>query len=71
MEAAALYAFGYARNKPVLCVAYVTNRLGRVEGDFEKGDYNGARSSLSLIRVIAERWRLSQPKALSDERTIS
>jgi hypothetical protein len=57
MEAAALYA------KPVLCVAYVTNQLGCVDGDFEKGDYNGARSSLSLIRVLSERWRSSKRKA--------
>jgi hypothetical protein len=71
MEAAALYAFGHARNKPVLCVAHVTNRLGCFEGDFEKSDHNGARSSLSLIRVIAERWRPSQRKALSGERTTS
>ena len=70
MEAAALYAFGHARNKPVLCIAHVTNRLGCFEGDFEKGDHNGARSSLSLIRVIAERWRPSERKTLSGERTI-
>ena len=63
MEAAALYAFGRARNKPVLCVAYVTNRLRCVEGDFEKGDYNGAPSSLSLIRALSERWRSSERKA--------
>jgi uridine phosphorylase len=63
MEAAALYAFGRARNRPVLCVAYVTKRLGCVEGDFEKGDYNGARSSLSLIPALSERWRSSERKA--------
>lgn len=60
MEAAALYAFGLARNQPVLCVTYVTNRLGCVEGDFEKGDYNGAPSSLSLIRALSERRRASE-----------
>jgi uridine phosphorylase len=54
---------GRARNKPVLCVAYVTNRLRCVEGDFEEGDYNGARSSLSLIRALSERWRSSERKA--------
>jgi hypothetical protein len=71
MEAAALYAFGHARKKPVLCVAHVTNRLGCFEGDFDKGDHNGALSSLSLIRVIAGRWRPSERKALSCEKTIS
>jgi len=37
MEAAALYAYAAARNKPVLCFAHVTNQMGRIEGDFEKG----------------------------------
>lgn len=31
MEAAALYAFAKARNRPVLCLAHVTNQMGRVE----------------------------------------
>src|SRR5258706_741005 len=38
MEASALYAFAQARRKAVLCFAHVTNRMGRVEGDFEKGE---------------------------------
>jgi uridine phosphorylase len=60
MEAAALYAFGQARCKPVLCLAHVTNQLGCVHGDFEKGDCNGARCSLTLIEAIARRWSLQQ-----------
>ena len=36
MEAAALYAFGEARRKSVLCFAHVTNQMGQ-SGDFEKG----------------------------------
>ena len=32
MEAAALYAFASACHRPVLCLAHVTNQLGRVEG---------------------------------------
>jgi hypothetical protein len=55
MEAGALLAFGRARNKPVLCLAHVTNQLGCAEGDFEKGG-NGACSSLALILAIAEQW---------------
>jgi uridine phosphorylase len=54
MEAAALYAFGRARNKAVLCIAHVTNQLGCVEGDFEKGEHNGAHGSLALIRALSE-----------------
>jgi uridine phosphorylase len=56
MEAAALYAFAQARRKPVLCFAHVTNRLGRVEGDFEKGEANGATAALKLVRAVAEAW---------------
>lgn len=56
MEAAALYAFSEARGKPLLCIAHLTNCLGLVEGDFEKGEANGAERSLgialSLARVI-------------------
>ena len=36
MEAAALYAFACARSRPVICLAHVTNRLGCIDGDFEK-----------------------------------
>lgn len=52
MEAAALYAFATARRRPVLCVAHVTNQMGRTDGDFEKGEANGARDALRLIETI-------------------
>ncbi len=57
MEAAALYAFATARGKSVLCFAHVTNRMGRVEGDFEKGVADGAAESLNVISLAARRWR--------------
>jgi uridine phosphorylase len=47
MEAAALYAFAKARGRSVLCFAHVTNQMGRIEGDFEKGVADGAKESLS------------------------
>ena len=53
MEAAALYAFARARNCPVLCIAHVTNQMARIEGDFEKGESNGTRSSLDVIAAAA------------------
>ena len=53
MEAAALYAFAKARNRPVLCFAHVTNQMGRVDGDFEKGEADGSKDALSLISL----WR--------------
>lgn len=56
MEAAALYAFAQARRKPVLCFAHVTNQMGRVEGDFEKGAANGATAALALVHAVAEAW---------------
>ncbi len=59
MEAAALYAFARARGRPVLCFAHVTNQMGRIEGDFEKGASDGAEASLEVISLAAERWRKS------------
>ena len=57
MEAAALYAFAAARKSPVLCFAHVTNQMGRIEGDFEKGVADGAQESLNVISQVARRWR--------------
>lgn len=49
MEAAALYAFAQARSKPVICFAHVTNQMARMEGDFEKGEADGAVDAMALI----------------------
>jgi len=59
MEAAALYAFAEARRRPVVCFAHVTNQMGQVEGDFEKGQANGARASLEVVRRTIARLALS------------
>ena len=56
MEAAGLYAFGQARSRPVLCVAQVTNRMAQDEGDFEKGEGEGAPAALRLIEAAAKAW---------------
>jgi hypothetical protein len=53
MEAAALYAFAQARNKAVICFAHVTNQMARVEGDFEKGEADGAVDVLAVIVTAA------------------
>lgn len=53
MEAAALYAFARARGKAVVCFAHVTNQMGRIEKDFEKGEADGSVSSLAIIRRTA------------------
>ncbi len=61
MEAAALYAFAAARRRPVLCVPHVTNQMGQIEGDFEKGAASGALASLGVIESIARRWLGKRP----------
>ena len=57
MEAAALYAFAQARGRPVLCLAHVTNRMAQSEGDFEKGEANGAQDALTVVAGAAAAWR--------------
>ena len=62
MEAAALYAFGEASDKPVICFAHVTNQMGSIEGDFEKGPVNGGNDAVQLIYVAAKAWMDWKPK---------
>jgi uridine phosphorylase len=57
MEAAALYAFAQVRQQPVLCFAHVINQMGRVDGDFEKGQADGSHDALQLIAIAADRLR--------------
>lgn len=57
MEAAGLYAFAQARRQPVLCLAHVTNQMAVTEGDFEKGEADGAHASLRIIAGVARAWR--------------
>jgi uridine phosphorylase len=54
MEAAALYAFSRARDRPVICFAHVTNEMARSEGDFEKGEADGAVDALRIIGRTAQ-----------------
>ena len=54
MEAAALYAFARARAKPVVCFAHVTNLMGRIEGDFEKGHADGTTDALRVVVTAAK-----------------
>lgn len=56
MEAASLYAFAEAKKKPVVCFAHVTNQMGRIQGDFEKGGDNGCADSLRLVHHAACAW---------------
>ena len=63
MEAASLYAFAVACSRPVLCLAHVTNELGCIEGDFDKGEHDGACASLRLFRAVAEAWLHARDRA--------
>jgi uridine phosphorylase len=56
MEAASLYAFAQANQKPVVCFAHITNRMGVDQGDFEKGEADGSVESLRLIEAVARSW---------------
>lgn len=65
MEAAALYAFARARGRAVVCFAHVTNRMGQVEGDFEKGHANGTADALAIVSRAARRLLLATQGAAS------
>jgi uridine phosphorylase len=56
MEAAALYALGAARDRPVVCFAHVTNAMAVAEGDFEKGPFDGSEHALAVVAAAASGW---------------
>lgn len=56
MEAAGLYAFAAAQRRAVLCIAHVTNRMAQDEGDFDKGEGEGAPEALRLVEAAAGAW---------------
>jgi uridine phosphorylase len=62
MEAAALYAFARTRSASVLCLAHVTNTMGRAERDFEKGEADGTADALKLLETVVRAVR--SPQAL-------
>jgi uridine phosphorylase len=53
MEAAALYTFARKRKKAVLCLAHVTNTMGRTDQDFEKGKAQGTADALTVLEALA------------------
>ncbi|MDF9744670.1 nucleoside phosphorylase [Natrinema salsiterrestre] len=57
MEAAALYTFADVRDRPVVCLAHVTNQMGQIEEDFEKGEADGSQDALEVITTTATAWR--------------
>lgn len=69
MEAASLYAFAEAKQKPVVCFAHVTNQMATREDDFDKGESDGSVDALRLLGLVAKAWEdiasamdLSEPR---------
>ena len=56
MEASALYAFAQVCHKKVICFAHITNQMGNIECDFEKGEADGSRDALELVATTAKVW---------------
>ena len=56
MEAAALYSFAEVKERPVICFAHITNQMGNVENDFEKGEAQGSQDAVDVISRAAEAW---------------
>ncbi len=61
MEAAALYAFAEAASRNIICFAQITNQMGRIEGDFEKGAAQGSHAALEIIELTSQRWSQLNP----------
>lgn len=53
MEAAGLYAYATARDRPVVCLAHVTNTMATAGDDFEKGVDSGVHDALAVARATA------------------
>ena len=60
MEASALYACAEVKRHPVICFAHITNQMGNVENDFEKGEAQGSLDAIKVIAQAASAW-LSVP----------
>jgi hypothetical protein len=41
----------------VVCFAHITNQMGRVDGDFEKGAADGDEESLRVISLVGQAWQ--------------
>jgi uridine phosphorylase len=52
MESAALYTFARSTGAQVLCLAHVTNSMGQLDQDFEKGEEDGTADALRVLEAI-------------------
>lgn len=55
--AAALYAFASVKQRKVVCFAHITNQMGKIKGDFEKGMANGSIDALKIISIVVKKLR--------------
>jgi hypothetical protein len=53
----ALYAFSATSGHSIVCFAHVTNSMAQTEGDFEKGEPDGAKATLAVVAATARAWR--------------
>jgi uridine phosphorylase len=57
MEAAALYAFSATSGHSLVRFAHATNSMAQTVGYFEKGEADGAKSTLAVVAAAARGWR--------------
>jgi uridine phosphorylase len=57
MEAAALYAYATARDRPVVCLAHITNTMATAGNDFEKGVDGGVHEALAVAAAVTRSLR--------------
>ena len=69
MEAAALYTFARSFGVPLLCLAHVTNTMGRDGMDFEKGAADGTSDALAVLEKIVEALHPAPSTAWDEDRT--
>jgi len=67
MEAAALLALGRALDRPVVCLAHVTNTMATQTEDFEKGGDAGLADSLSVCAAALEAALEQEPGGLQGD----
>ena len=62
MEAAALYTFARRAGVRVLCLAHVTNTMGLAGDDFEKGEADGTRDALVVLKTVIAALRATRSR---------
>jgi uridine phosphorylase len=65
MESAALYTFARSTGAQVLCLAHVTNIMGQVDQDFEKGEADGTADALRVLEAICGSSAFAQNRGIA------